>query len=54
MKRCKHFDYCSAPICPKDKDSHLRVRLAGEPKCKRKDLLGQKDLFKRKKGNQNT
>lgn len=33
MEQCPKFDKCSAPICPLDKDKHLRVYYKGEPVC---------------------
>lgn len=30
---CKHFQKCSAPICPLDKDWHRRSYFDGEPVC---------------------
>jgi len=46
MEKCKHFDYCNAPICPKDKDRNLRVYLNGEERCRRKDLSKPKNKKK--------
>ncbi len=34
MKKCPHFDTCSAPICPLDIEKDKRIQLNGEPKCK--------------------
>lgn len=46
MEKCPRFLWCNAPICPLDKDKHLRVELKGEPKC----TLDEKIVQKIKKG----
>lgn len=34
MDRCRHFERCSAPLCPVDERIRHRVWYAGEPVCK--------------------
>lgn len=35
MYSCPRFDYCNAPRCPLDPMRDRRVRLKGEPRCRR-------------------
>lgn len=33
MTKCPRYKFCSVNICPLDKNSSLRNKLEGEPKC---------------------
>ena len=56
MKKCKYFDKCSAPICPKDKNSlKYGIWYPNEPICKldkysnKNYIIAQKEIAQKAK-----
>jgi hypothetical protein len=33
MEKCKKYNFCSAPICPLDKEASIRVQYSNEETC---------------------
>ena len=46
MEQCKYYDFCSAPICPRDPEKDSRIRETGDEKCRIRKPMNKGDKRK--------